>query len=105
MGQYRYQSSFVQTLHPTPRIENVGRRATSQQMIVTGEVDLPREIFTLRIRQVGEKPQEWVDLKIADNTAYGRLAKDVRSLCPKRRAQGAPRVDATWSAGSSGECP
>jgi hypothetical protein len=45
-------------------------------MMVTGEVDLRREIFTLRIRQAGETRQRWIDLKFAGNTAYGRLAGD-----------------------------
>lgn len=71
-GQYSYQSTIVQTYHPTLLLENVGRTARVETHQINGEVNVPADSMTLQISAANNPAME---IKIEDGHGYGRLSE------------------------------
>ncbi|MCA9998292.1 MAG: hypothetical protein KDE56_21165, partial [Anaerolineales bacterium] len=69
-GQYRYESTIVQTYHPTLLLENVGRTPRVETHKISGEVDVPADSMTLQISAANNPA---LQIKIEDGRGYGRL--------------------------------
>ena len=76
-GRYSYEADVLQTIHPTARLENVGRRAQTQHLSVSGDVDVHNEAMLLEL-QAGDKQP--LALKIEDGAAYGRVNECKRQI-------------------------
>ncbi|MCB9433303.1 MAG: hypothetical protein H6668_15110 [Ardenticatenaceae bacterium] len=71
-GQYRYESTIVQTYHPTLLLENVGRSTRVETQKISGEVDVPADSMTLQISAANHPA---LQIKIEDGRGYGRLSE------------------------------
>lgn len=76
IGQYQYQTELLQTIHPTAKLENVGRRPQVQTMRIAGEMDRPGESMTVQITNDSAGNQSTLDLRIVDGVAFGRANSD-----------------------------
>ncbi|MCP4542385.1 MAG: hypothetical protein GY832_35125, partial [Chloroflexi bacterium] len=68
VGVYRYRTDVLQTIHPTPRLSNVGRSSKSERFSVAGMMDRPNDTMEMRIAADGT-----IELKVVDGVSYGRL--------------------------------
>lgn len=76
IGQVAYRTVTVQTITPTERLDNVGRRAVTRRMEVTGALDRPGESARMQMRSGPQVNQQVMDLKLEGGLAYGRLSAD-----------------------------
>ncbi|MGD8585107.1 MAG: hypothetical protein PVJ75_07145, partial [Chloroflexota bacterium] len=72
-GQYRYESTIVQTYHPTLLLENVGRTTRVETHQINGEVNVPADSMTLRIRAAKNPAMQ---IKIENGYGYGRFSEE-----------------------------
>ncbi|HRW08999.1 MAG TPA: hypothetical protein P5121_28035, partial [Caldilineaceae bacterium] len=72
-GRYQYQTELLQTLHPTMRLENVGRTTRTTRAVMAGEMDRRNETMRFQLSVANQPPLE---VKIEAGTAFGRLAAD-----------------------------
>ncbi|MGD8856315.1 MAG: hypothetical protein PVG33_08315, partial [Chloroflexota bacterium] len=72
-GQYRYESTIVQTYHPTLLLENVGRTTRVETHQINGEVNVPADSMTLRIRAANNPAMQ---IKIENGYGYGRFNEE-----------------------------
>ncbi len=75
LGQVTYRTVTVQTITPTERLENVGRRAHTQRMEISGTLDRPGTAATLHLRNGAPGAQQVIDLKLEDGQAFGRTGE------------------------------
>ncbi len=76
IGVYDYQTTLIQTTHPTERLENVGLSSSTDRMYVEGSVDRPAE--TMRLKLWGENGsasngENAIEIKIDRGKALGRV--------------------------------
>ncbi|MEZ4664204.1 MAG: hypothetical protein R2911_42280, partial [Caldilineaceae bacterium] len=72
-GRYQYQTELLQTLHPTMRLENVGRTTRSTRLVMAGEMDRRNENMRFQLSMANQPPLE---VKIEAGAAFGRLSAD-----------------------------
>ncbi|HRW06177.1 MAG TPA: putative Ig domain-containing protein, partial [Caldilineaceae bacterium] len=72
IGQYRYRTDLLQTVHPTAKLANVGRQLQIQTMRIAGEMDRPGASMTLQITNGNPGSQRTLDLRVVDGVAFGR---------------------------------
>ena len=72
-GQYRYNTTVVQTYHPTLLLENVGRTTRVETHQINGEVDVPADSMTMQIKAASNPS---LQIKIEDGRGYGRFGED-----------------------------
>ncbi|MFZ1754576.1 MAG: LamG-like jellyroll fold domain-containing protein, partial [Caldilineaceae bacterium] len=76
IGQVTYRTVTIQTIYPTERLENVGRRAHTRRMEISGTLDRPGEAALMQMRSGPQANQQVMDLKLEGGLAYGRTAVD-----------------------------
>ncbi|MCP4537855.1 MAG: hypothetical protein GY832_11990 [Chloroflexi bacterium] len=69
IGRYEFHTTVLQTLHPTLRLENVGRTARTEKYTINGEMDQPAERMLLQMQIPNQPP---LDLKVEAGQAFGR---------------------------------
>ena len=72
-GQYRYQTTVVQTHYPTLLLENVGRSARVETIELNGTVDVPADSMMLQMK-VPNSPE--LQIRIEGGRGYGRLTAE-----------------------------
>ena len=72
-GQYSYQTTVVQTFHPTLLLQNVGRTARVETTRLDGEVDVAADRMTFNLTAANNPP---LQIKIEDGRGFGRLSED-----------------------------
>ncbi|MCP5099527.1 MAG: hypothetical protein GY943_28560, partial [Chloroflexi bacterium] len=69
IGSYAYQANTVQTIHPTAKVENIGRAPQTQHLNINGEINLHSEALQLEIQSGDNAP---LAIKVEDGITYGR---------------------------------
>ena len=72
IGNYQFNASALQTSHPTPRIENVGRGPEQSLLLASGLVNMPDEQMELNLQSGGRS----LMVQMVDGFAYGRTDAD-----------------------------
>ncbi len=72
-GQFAYQTTVVQTMHPVLSLDNVGRTAQTTHFTIDGEMDMPAERMVMELTQANQQP---IQIKIEDGRGYGRVSDD-----------------------------
>ena len=55
-GRYNYRTTILQTLHPTLRLENVGRTPRTEQFVIEGEMDARGERMLMQLTVANRPP-------------------------------------------------
>ena len=76
VGHYQYQTTVIQTTHPTARLDNLGRRSTVEYVDVVGQIDRQAELMQLQLWPEGRNKPRTVDLKLEKGITYGRSGVD-----------------------------
>jgi hypothetical protein len=71
MGRFEYDTSVVQTIRPTARLENAGRQPTTQHLTAEGMVDRPNKTMQMRLWSSGVG-RDGIELKVVNGQAFGR---------------------------------
>jgi len=68
VGVYRYQSTALQTIHPTEKLVNVGRSSKTERITVAGAMDRSNDTMEMVIQGDGT-----IELKMVDGVSFGRV--------------------------------
>jgi len=82
-GAYHYTTEIVQTTYPAPSLENAGRTAHEEQLIIEGEINLPQRQMHMTlwkdgrsvldpVRQAQGRPDSGLQVRVEGEKAYGR---------------------------------
>ncbi|MEZ4681355.1 MAG: hypothetical protein R2932_44785 [Caldilineaceae bacterium] len=74
VGQYAYHSTVLQTTNPVPKLRNVGRGPSTQQIQLSGQIDKWHNELALTMRMGNREP---VAIKVVDGISYGRTSSAI----------------------------
>ena len=70
-GRYDYDTTVLQTIRPTARLENAGRHSTTERMMAQGIVDRPNRMMQMRLWSP-DTGKGGVEIKVEGGKAFGR---------------------------------
>ncbi|MCP4539215.1 MAG: hypothetical protein GY832_18925, partial [Chloroflexi bacterium] len=78
VGNYRYNTTIVQTTWPLPKLDNVGLSATEDRLYIEGETNLSAETMQMKLWSQGGNAasgQDSIEIKFEGDKAYGRVGQ------------------------------
>jgi hypothetical protein len=71
IGRYQFETTVLQTIHPSLAIENVGLTSRTEKTTITGELDRPAETMSMQLAIANQSP---IDLMVEDGVSFGRVS-------------------------------
>ena len=69
LGKYDYDSTVLQTDHPTPHLRNAGRSPNTQRVMAQGTVDLPNAAMSMKLWKIA-RDKDGIEVKVENGKAF-----------------------------------